>query len=74
MDTAIAMEHLQLAAVAEGLSSCWICAFNQATLDLLLDVKKPWTTFALAPVGYAKETPAAPRSNKNDNELFEVID
>lgn len=74
VDTAIAMEHLQLAAVAEGLASCWICAFNQATMDLLLNVKKPWTTFAIAPVGYAKDALPAPRSNKNDNELFEVID
>lgn len=74
VDAAIAMEHLQLAAAAEGLASCWICAFNQATVDLLLDVRKPWTTFALSPVGFGKAVPTAPRTNKNDNELFKVID
>jgi nitroreductase len=32
IDTAIAMEHLVLAAAAEGLGTCWVCAFDQEAL------------------------------------------
>ena len=38
VDVAIAMEHLSLAATAEGLASCWIGAFSQDEVREVLGV------------------------------------
>lgn len=57
IDVAIAMEHLVLAAAAEGLGSCWICAFEKARLNKVLDVEKPWSVEAISPLGYPAGLP-----------------
>ncbi len=72
VDVAIAMEHLVLAATAEGLATCWICAFDQEALREALGLSATEIPVAMTPLGYAaKEPPAVPR--KPVNELFEVV-
>lgn len=74
VDAAIVMEHLVLAATAEGLGTCWICAFERAEMDQLLNLTGgPWKSVAMTPLGYSR---AEPRRNQSKtlNELFEVID
>ncbi len=73
LDIGIAMEHLILAATAEGLDTCWIGAFPQERVNELLNVSAPWSTVAIAAVGYGSKHPAE-RPNKTNDELFEVID
>ncbi len=72
IDVSIAMEHLVLAAAAEGLGTCWVCAFEVARVGGALKLEAPWRAVALTPVGYAK---AEPREfqRKPVNELFEVV-
>ena len=74
VDAAIVMEHLVLAATAEGLGSCWICAFRRAELDRVLKLEgTPWKSVAMTPHGYS-DAECKTNASKNINELFEVID
>jgi nitroreductase len=73
IDTAIAMEHLVLAASAENLGTCWICAYDVPQMDAVLGVSSPWTTVAITPVGYPAEPPG-PARRKPLAEIFQVED
>lgn len=52
IDLAIAMDHLTLVAVAEGLGTCWIGAFDERSVKKLLGVPKNVKVVCLMPVGY----------------------
>jgi nitroreductase len=56
IDVAIALDHLTLAAVADGLGTCWIGAFDEERVKRLLAVPKAAKVVALTPLGY----PATP--------------
>ena len=56
VDVAIALDHLTLAAVAEGLGTCWIGAFDEHQVKHLLAVPRHVNVIALTPLGY----PATP--------------
>lgn len=73
VDIAIAMEHAILTATAEGLASCWVCAFDAEKAAAVLNVSSPRRVAALCPIGYPA---AAPREfvRKAESEIFEVID
>ncbi len=72
MDIGIAMEHLVLAAAAEGLGTCWICAYNVDAMNKALQVTPPWTTMAISPLGYPAAEPV-PLKRKKIREIFEVM-
>jgi nitroreductase len=55
VDTAIALEHIALAAVVEGLGSCWIGSYDEATVKRLLSVPEDHRVVALLALGYPKE-------------------
>lgn len=74
IDAAIAMEHFVLAAAAEGLGTCWICAFKRDDMDQALNIEKPWHTVAISPLGYAKADACRNTGRKPQNEIFQVID
>jgi nitroreductase len=56
IDLAIAMDHLTLAAVAEALGTCWIGAFDEAQVKVLLGIPAHAKVVAMTPLGY----PATP--------------
>jgi nitroreductase len=56
VDVAIALDHLTLAAVAEGLGTCWIAAFDEEQIKRLLGIPAAAKVIALTPLGY----PASP--------------
>ncbi|MBE6367609.1 MAG: nitroreductase [Lentisphaerae bacterium] len=72
IDMGIAMEHLVLAAAAEGLGTCWICAFEKARLNAVMNVEKPWSVEAITPLGYANSEPRN-LSYKSLDEIFKVV-
>ena len=72
IDVAIAMEHLVLAATAEGLGCCWVCAFDVDKMSAALAVKKPWRVVAISPLGYAN-VPPRDLKRKEKSEIFEVV-
>ena len=72
IDIGIAMEHLVLAATAEGLATCWICAYEIKKMNAVMDVADPWNVIAVSPVGYSDATPKDV-PHKDINKIFEVI-
>lgn len=55
VDTAIATEHLILAATDVGLGTCWIAGFQEDKVKELLEVPKRIRIIALTAVGYPVE-------------------
>ncbi len=58
IDVAIAMEHIALSAVAEGLATCWIGSFYPEKLRKVLDIPERVEIIEIMPIGYPadKET------------------
>jgi len=53
IDTAIALEHLMLAATEQGLGTCWIGSFKEKLVKDLLGIPDNIRVVALTPLGYA---------------------
>jgi nitroreductase len=62
VDVAIALEHIMLAATAEGLGTCWIGAYIEAEVRKALAIPENVKPIALTPLGYpARESKPHPR-------------
>ncbi|MHA2232740.1 MAG: nitroreductase family protein [Candidatus Hodarchaeales archaeon] len=72
VDTAIAMDHLILAATAEGLGTCWVAANDPAKLEELLPTELQMKFVALTPIGYPVAEPAE-KSRKDLSELISTL-
>ena len=72
IDLGIAMEHLVLAAAAEGLGTCWICAFEKARMNEVMQVSDPWCVEAITPLGYANSEPRT-LNYKSVDQIFKVV-
>ncbi len=57
VDVAIAMDHLILAATAEGLGTCWIGAFDPMAAREVLGLPEGVEPIAFTPLGYANDRP-----------------
>ncbi len=57
VDVAIAVDHLTLAARAEGLGTCWIGSFDNARLKEFFDLPEDVNVVALTPLGYPEGDP-----------------
>jgi nitroreductase len=69
-DMAIAMDHLILAAHAEGLGTCWISAFDPLMLRDVLGLNREEELFAITPLGYASADAATrPKTRKQLDEV-----
>ena len=68
IDIAIALDHVTLAAVEEGLGTCWIGAFYQDKVKQVLGIPESCQVVALLAVGYQAKAPE-PRMRKPISEL-----
>jgi len=59
IDVAIAMEHMALEAVEQGLGTCWIGAYQQQGIKDLLGIPPEAQVVCLLPVGYPVQEPEA---------------
>ncbi len=57
IDLGIAMEHIALAAVAEGLGTCWIGSFDQDEIHGLLDIPADAEVVDVMTLGYPAGEP-----------------
>lgn len=57
VDATIVMDHLILAATAEGLGTCWIAAFKPPILKSILNLPFGVEPLAMTPVGYPSNIP-----------------
>ncbi|MGE5572396.1 MAG: nitroreductase family protein [Bacteroidota bacterium] len=68
VDLSIAMEHIALAAAAEGLGTCWIGAFSQPRAREILGVPDRYKIVALMPLGYPADSPR-PKERKTLHDI-----
>jgi nitroreductase len=68
VDVTIAMEHLALAATAEGLGTCWIGAFYQDQVRAVLGIPESVKVVAVMTLGYAADSPRS-KSRKPVGEI-----
>ena len=64
VDLAIAMDHLSLAAAAEGLGTCWIGAFVQGRIREVLGIPEWAKVVQVMTLGYPADSPR-PKSRKS---------
>ena len=55
VDLAIAVEHIALAAVEEGLGTCWIGAFSQKKVKEILGVPEQYQVVTVLPLGFPRQ-------------------
>ena len=74
VDLAIALDHLTLAAAADGLGTCWIGAFDAAAVKRLIRAPEGSKVVALTPLGYPASKdllhPIAPGRRKAEGDVF----
>ena len=56
IDVAIAIDHLTLAAVTEGLGTCWIGSFESERVKQILGIPRQIVVVELLPLGYPQDT------------------
>lgn len=69
IDLAIAVDHMTLAAIEEGLGTCWIGAFNQEEVKKVLGIPKEYKVVVLLPLGFPADKPS-PKTRKNLEEII----
>ena len=69
VDVAIAVDHMTLAAVDEGLGTCWIGAFSQQRVKEILNIPDKYRVVALLPLGF----PRAETTIKLRKSLGEIV-
>jgi nitroreductase len=70
IDVAIAIDHITLCAVDEGLGTCWVGAFDEDQVKELLGIPPQIRVVGLLPVGYAQDSS---KVGKNRLLLEEII-
>ena len=74
IDIAIALDHLTLAAVADGLGTCWIGAFDEAAVKELIGAGEDCKIVAMTPLGYPVEAdlihPVAADKRRAEGQVF----
>ncbi len=68
IDLAIAVDHMTLAAVEEGLGTCWIGAFSPEKVKKILEIPERYKVVVLLPLGFPADKPG-PKSRKNLKEI-----
>ncbi len=67
IDTAIAVDHMTLQAVEEGLGTCWIGAFDEQKVKEILNIPDNVRVVTLLPLGYPRAVPhPTPRKSFSD--------
>ena len=69
VDITIALEHMILAAAAEGLGTCWIGAFLEDDVRKVLNIPEGVKPIALTPLGY----PAVESQPRDRKPLSEIV-
>jgi len=69
VDLSIVMDHLILAATAEGLGTCWICNFDEVKVKETLGIPSEVRVIAMTPLGFPCAEPR-PFQRKSLDELI----
>jgi len=73
VDVTIAVDHMTLQAVEEGLGTCWIGAFDEAEVKQVLGIPDTVRVVSLLPLGYPEYVPSpTPRKSREQLVAFET--
>ena len=70
IDVAIALDHVTLEAVEQGLGTCWIGAFDQQKVKDILDVPEEAAVVELMPIGYPADPKVKHKSRMPMNDMI----
>lgn len=71
VDSAIAMEHLVLAATNEGYGTCWIASIDENRIKQILGIPQNYRVVAMTPIGEIGSYPTHDiRKSKDQNHVF----
>ncbi len=70
IDVAIAMDHLALAAAAEGLGTCWIGSFDEKIVKQILGIPAEVRVVDLMPLGYPTDPSPVAKSRLSMEEIL----
>lgn len=73
-DTAAAIEHILLAAVALGLGACWVGAFDEEEAARALDLPRQHRPVAILPVGKPTSLPATPTTRRPLSQVASYVE
>ena len=68
LDVAIAVDHMTLKAVEEGLGTCWVGSFDERKVKVVLNIPDDVRVVTLLTLGYPKYVPG-PRKRKKLEEI-----
>ena len=68
IDLAIAVDHMTLEAVEEGLGTCWVGSFDEEDIKKILGIPDNIRVVTLLTIGYPKYVPG-PRKRKRKEEI-----
>lgn len=69
VDLAIAVDHMTLVAVDEGLGTCWIGAFSQGQVKNILGIPDKYKVVTVLPLGYSEKE----KSMKSRKPLDDIV-
>lgn len=69
IDVAIAIDHLTLAAVSEGLGTCWVAAFDEGSVRQILGIPEGVRVVELLPLGRPVNPSEVPKSRLPISEI-----
>ncbi len=73
VDTAIAIDHLTLAACDKGLGTCWVCAFDSKLCHEILNLPPEKEVVVLIPVGYPATDNIPEKSRRDLDQIYKKI-
>lgn len=73
IDVAIAVEHLCLAATAQGIGTCWVCNFDTRLCRETLGLPEHVEPIAIIPVGYPNLQDTGTEVSKKRKAINEIV-
>lgn len=71
VDSAIAMEHLILAATNEGYGTCWIGAFDEDKIRKIFSIPSDYRVVGMTPIGISNEEIEKYHEKKIEEHVFQ---
>ena len=72
VDLSIAIEHICLAAVEQGLATCWVCNFDPEIIRNRFNAPDNCEPIAIIPLGYPADGPVPEKKRKSLGEIVRV--
>lgn len=73
IDIAITVDHITLAATAQGLATCWVCNFYVENCKKVLNLPDSVEPIVILPIGYPADNADATRHGTKRKSIEEIV-